>query len=212
MAKPFPINVDVQPNPANPHSWLPLMGHSPGESGPGGVRVMWGVLRPEYRSFSPSLSTFVRMKLAPAAGANATPWAITAYRYEVLLPAFASDHLRDPRLLIEAAEREQPADAKALAAYVTLTSSPDRLHAAWEIGRTLAKNLVDDHDVAALLVQHVPSLAGGSAQPHLHLVIPGPRRVTRYGMFSTLVGDLAGDRGRDLVLTLLAGIVGETSA
>ncbi|MDJ0277314.1 hypothetical protein QLH51_10965 [Sphingomonas sp. 2R-10] len=212
MAKPFPINADVQPDSANPHSWLPLLGHPPGESGPGGLRVLWGVLRPEYRSFSPSLSTFVRMKLAPAAGANAAPWTITAYRHEVLLPAFASDHLRDPRMLIEAAEREKPADAKALAAYVTLTSSPDRLHAAWEIGRTLAKRVVDDHDVAALLVQHVPSLAGGSARPHLHLVIPGPRRITRFSMFSTLVGDLAGDRGRDLVLKLLAGTVEETSA
>lgn len=212
MAKPYQVNADVEPDTANPHSWFRLIGHPPGESGPGGTRVMWGVMRPEYRTIRPSLSAFVKAKLAPAAGDDAPSWTVTAYRHEVLLPAFASDHLRDPRTLIEAAEREQPAGARALATYVTLTSEPERLHAAWEVARALAKRLVDDYDVAVLVVQHVPALAGGSAQPHVHLVIPGPRRLTRFSMFSTMVAEIARDAGRDLILQLLAEIVEETGA
>lgn len=41
VAKPYQVNPDVEPDPANPHSWFRLIGHPPGESGPGGIRVLW---------------------------------------------------------------------------------------------------------------------------------------------------------------------------
>lgn len=206
--KPYKINADRQPEPGNPHSWFTLIGHPPGEVGPGGYRVLWGVMRPEYRGYRSSLAAFAKAKLAPAAGANTAPWAVTAYRHEVLLPGFAGDHLRDPRVLIESAEQQQPATAKALASYVTLTATPTTLHGQFEIARRTGQMLVARFDVAALLVQHVPSLNGGSAQPHVHLVIPGPRRLTPWSGYGAPVGELSGDKRRDLILSLLAQVIG----
>lgn len=118
VAKPSITNTDVQPDPANPHSWFPVIGHPRGESGPGGNRVMTGVIRPEYRGFRPLLAAFVQAELAPAAPPDAEPWTVTAYRNEVLLPAHAGDHLRDVRTLIETAEREQAPSSKTFAGYV----------------------------------------------------------------------------------------------
>lgn len=210
--KPHEINADLKPDPNNPHSWFTLIGHPPGEATPEGYRVLWGVMRPEYRCHRPSLAAFAKAKLAPAAGPDAAPWAVTAYRHEVLLPPFAGDHLRDPRVLIEAAEREQASAAKALASYVTLTSTPATLHGQFEVARRVGQRLVARFHVAALLVQHVPALNGGSAQPHVHLLIPGPRRLTPWSGFGAPVAQLGGDKGRDLVLSLLADAVGSAAA
>ena len=208
--KPYEINAGLRPDPSNPHSWFTLIGHPPGETAPSGYRVLWGVMRPEYRDYRPSLAAFAQTKLAPAAGTNVAPWAVTAYRHEVLLPAFAGDHLRDPRVLIESAE-QQPVTAKALASYITLTSTPATLHGQFEVARRTAQMLVARFDVAALLVQHVPALNGGSAQPHVHLIIPGPRRLTPWSGYGAPVAELAGDKGRDLVLSLLAEVAESTA-
>lgn len=210
--KPHEINANLQPDPNNPHSWCKLIGHPPGEVGPEGHRVLWGVMRPEYRHYRPSLAAFAKMKLAPAAEPDAAPWAVTAYRHEILLPAFAGDHLRDPRALIEAAEREQVPAAKALASYVTLTSTPATLHGQFEVARRVGQMLVSRFGVAVLLVQHLPALNGGSAQPHVHFLIPGPRRLTPWSGFGAPVAELGGDKGRDLVLSLLTEAVGSAGA
>lgn len=209
MAAPFRINPDVVPSDGDPHSWLPLIGHPPGEDGPGGCRLMWGVLRPTFGDYRPSLARFVIAKLAAAVPPGAAPWTVTAHRHEVLLPAHAGDHLLDPRALIEAAEREQIPHAKAQAAYITLTSAPPTLHRQFEVARSLAGRLVDCFDTAALLVQHVPSHNGGSALPHVHLIVPGPRAITPYSTFGRPIAELARDKGRYLVLEHLAAIVAE---
>lgn len=210
MAKPLPfvVNPHVLPDPKNPHSWLTLIGHEPGAS-THGWRVMTGTLRPQLPcGYRPSLVAFARAKLAPAAESGMPAWSVSAYRHEVLLPADAGDHLRDPRLLVEIAEREQPADAKALASYITLTSTPSRLHAAYEVGRSVARRIADAHGVGVLLVQHVPSVNGSTARPHLHLVAV-PRQILPWS-FGPYVSALIGDRTRDLVLGYLADVVGET--
>lgn len=209
MAKPFIINPDVQPDPANPHSWFPLIGHPKGETGSGEYRVMAGVMRPEYRQFRPSLAAFVQAKLAPAAPSDAAPWAISTYRHEVLLPPQAGDHLRDPRTLIETAEREQAPSAKALASYITLTSTTNALHTQYEVAREVGRWLVAEFQVAVLLVQHVPSLNLGSAEPHVHIIVPGPRAITPYSTFGQPVAALSGDKGRDFVLARLATLVAD---
>lgn len=211
MAKPFVINADLQPNPANPHSWFPITGHDKGETGSGGYRVLWGVMRPEYRGYRPSLSVFAQAKLAPVGSSDAAPWAITTYRHEVLLPAHAGDHLRDPRVLIETAEREQAQATKALAAYITFTSATTALHAQYEVAREIARWLVTEFQVAVLLVQHVPTCNEGTAQPHVHVIVPGPRVTTTYSTFGQPVSALAGDKGRDLVLAKLALIVADAA-
>ncbi len=208
MVSPFRINPDVAPSDNDPHSWLPLIGHPPGEVGPGGIKVMWGVLRPTFGGYRPSLARFAVAKLMVAAPPDTSPWTVTAHRHEVLLPAHAGDHLLDPRNLIELAERSQLADAKAQAAYITLTSAPVALHAQYEVARLLGRWLVERFDIAVLLVQHVPARSGGSAAPHVHMIIPGPRVLTPYSLFGRPVAELARDKGRELVLERLATIVG----
>lgn len=211
MAVPYRINPDAVPNDRDPHSWLPLTGHPPGEMGPGGFRLMWGVLRPSFAGYRPSLSRFAQAKLAVAVPGDARPWGTTAYRHEVLLPAQAGDHLRDPQTLIETAERECLSEAKAHACYITLTSEPSTLHGQFEAARALGWWLVESFDVAVMLIQHVPSLNGNSAAPHVHMIVPGPRAITRYGSFGRPIAELARDKGRDLVLDRLAAIVGDTA-
>ena len=209
MAAAYRINPDAEPTDTDPHSWLRLIGHPQGETGPGGIRAMWGVLRPEYRDFRPSLTRFIEAKLTVASLPGTPPWTISAHRHEVLLPPQAGDHLLDPRMLAETAAREQIANATALATYVTLTSSPTKLHRQWEMAREIGRRLVATFDVAVLLVQHVPSKNGGTAQPHVHMIIPGPRAITPYGCFGKAIAELARDKGRELILESLTAIVGE---
>ena len=212
VGKPVIINAGVEPTPANPHSHLPLLGDAPGEAGPGGIRTCYGVLRPEYRGHLNSLASFARAKLTVAAVPGTPAWTITAHRAEVLLPAHADDRLLDPRVLCEAAETEHPPTGEALATYVTLTWTPARLHLQYEVGRAIARWLTDEFGVAVLLVQHVPARNGGTAQPHIHLIVPGPRRIMPWGGFGDYVKPLCRDGGRQLVVDRLAGLVEETAS
>ncbi|MAC11326.1 MAG: hypothetical protein CMN74_03680 [Sphingorhabdus sp.] len=193
------LNEGLEPNEANPHSWLVLTG-DPSKETLGRPLIMWGTLRAEHRGRKNSLSEFVLAKLMPAAPKGTAPWTATAHRHEVLLPDHAPDHLLGVRTLIEAAEREFPGDPKALCAYATLTEEPATLHSAFELARDLARELVHRFDVAALLVQHVPARVANTALPHVHIVFPGPRRITRFGAFGSYVSDLTGDRGRELIV------------
>lgn len=211
MRAPVRINPDVVPTDGNPHSWLPLIGHASGEVAASGVKVMWGVLRPTFAGYAPSLPQFVQSKLRVATPADAPLWTVTAHRHEVLLPVHAGDHLRDPQTLIEMAERDRMPDAKAQATYITLTWVPTTLHSQFELARGVGRWLVDIYDVAVLLIQHVPALNGGSAPPHVHMVIPGPRAITPYSSFGRPVADLARDAGWQRVLDCLS-VMAEATA
>lgn len=115
--------------------------------------------------------------------------------------------MRDVRTLTETAEREQAPSAKALASYITLTSTTNALHTQYEVAR--GRPLVAEFHVAVLLVQHVPALNLGSAEPHVHIIVPGPRAITPYSTFGQPVAALSGDKGRDLVLARLATLVAD---
>ncbi len=189
MAKPTPVNKDQPCDAANPHSQLALVGEPAGCAGP---RCMVGTLRPVHQGNANSAAAFARAKLAPAS-ADPTSWIITAHRAEVLLPAGADDRLACPRALFEAVDAEHPADGKALLAYATLTWRPQRLHRQWELGRTLAQEWTREHGVAVLLVQHVPARVASGNDPHLHLMVAGPRRIEPWGGFGSYVAPLLGD-------------------
>ena len=206
-SKPVLINAGVEPTPANPHSHMPLLGDPPGESGPGDVRTLYGVLRPSYRGHANSITALVRAKVTVAAPAGTPAWTVTAHRAEVVLPCHADDRLLDPRTLIEMVEAQHPPAGEALATYVTLTWAPTRLHAAFERGRALARWLNDEFGVAVLLVQHVPALNASSAPHHLHAIIPGPRRLAPWGGYAEYVKPLCRDGGRQLVVDQLARLI-----
>ncbi len=206
-AKPVLINAGVVPTPANPHTHMPLLGDPPGESGPGDVRTLYGVLRPSYRDHANSLAALARAKLTVAAAADMPEWTVTAHRAEVLLPAHADDRLLDPRTLVEIADAQHPPSGEALATYVTLTWTPARLHAAFERGRAVARWLADEFGVAVLLIQHVPALNASTAPHHLHLIVPGPRRLAPWGGFAEYVKPLCRDGGRQIIVDQLARLI-----
>ena len=202
------VNGDLVPNPANPHSWMVLKGDETGREAVPGWRVMFGNLRPVHRGFAPSLSALAAAKIMPAAPAGTPVWQATAHRVEVLLPAFAEDALLDPETLVKRAEAEQPENPRGLATYITLTSNPERLHRQYEICREVARRIVDRLEGALILVQHVPARAASANPPHLHIIVPGPRRLTRFSSFGSFVSELSSDAGRDLIIDELETVLG----
>jgi hypothetical protein len=191
VTKPVCVNKDHVRVEGNPHTHLALLGDPSGTSGP---RCMAGTLRPVHQGSANRASAFVRTKINPVVGSAADDWTLVAHRAEVILPRHADDRLSDPRTLFEAVDAEHPADGKALLTYLTLTWRPERLHRQWELGRRLATELARDHNVAVLLVQHVPGKMGRSTDPHLHLAVAGPRRIEPWSGFAAYVPALMGDR------------------
>ncbi|WP_375429472.1 hypothetical protein [uncultured Sphingomonas sp.] len=194
------INGDRDPDPLNPHTWLPLIGDPPGETG---LRILYGVLRPEYRGWRNSAVAMTKAKLQPVPPPADAPWAVTAARAEVLLPDDADDRFACPKVLMEAHDAEQPADKPVVLSYVTITWPTSRLHRMYEIVRAvMLDTLVRDLGVAVLLVQHAPHRAASSNLPHVHALIG--RRVTSLGLAS-FAAPLCGDKGRDLIVAAFEG-------
>ena len=195
-ARSVEINVGCVPNPHNPHTWLPLIGDPPETIG---TRILYGCLRPIFRGHVNSAAAFSAAKIGVVKSAETPPWTLTATRAEVLLPVAADDRFTDPKTLMETIDAERPKDGKALLAYLTFTYPTDRLHTQWELVRTFARRfLVDPFEVAALLVQHAPHKSASGNLPHIHVAIPGPRRLTSLG-FAEWVTPLASDKAHRLV-------------
>lgn len=191
MTKPHFVNEGHVRDAGHPHTHLNLLGEPPGRKGP---RCLTGTLRPMHQGCPNSAASFVRAKLNPIVGLAPDDWTMRAHRAEVFLPRYADDRLEDPKTLFSAVDDEHPKEGAALLAYVTLTWRPERLHRQWQIGRQLAMDFADKYDVATLMVQHVPGLAGRATDPHLHLAIAGPRRIERWSGFGGYVTPLMGDR------------------
>ena len=154
---------------------------------------MVGTLRPVHQEHANSAAAFVHAKLQVVPSTDGKDWTVTAHRAEVLLPPGADDRFCCPRTLFEAIDVEHPADGKALLTYITLTWRPERLHLQWELCRQMALELVREHEVAALAVQHAPGKIARSNDPHVHLAIAGPRVLGSLG-FGSYVTQLMGDR------------------
>lgn len=197
------INADRDPDPRDVHSWLVLAGDPPGTAG---TRILYGVLRPSYRNWSNTAAAFAKAKIRPVPSGSDDPWAVTASRCEVLLPAEADDRFLSPQVLMETHDAEQPATKPIILTYVTITLPAARLHEQYELVRAFAlAKLVQTYGVAVLLVQHAPHRAASSNLPHVHLMIG--RVVGSLGM-KEYVGVLCGDKGRDLIV----GAFGEFEA
>lgn len=196
IARPVLVNEGHVRDPANPHTHLNLLGLPAGQPGP---RCMAGTLRPLHQNGANSAAAFARSKINPVVGASSDDWTLVAHRADVVLPRCADDRLGDLRSLFEAVDAEHPADGKALLTYLTLTWRPDRLHRQWELGRQMAVEFARDHHVAVLIVQHVPARAARSNDPHLHLLVAGPRRVEPWAGFGSYVPALMGDRVWNMV-------------
>ncbi len=192
------INAADDPNPRNPHSWLPLIGDPPGTQG---LRILYGVLRPEYRGVANLAADFGRLKLQPVPPPPDAPGAVTAARAEVLLPNDADDRFACADVFLAAHDAERPAAKAVLLAYVTITYPTSRLHVQYEAVRQIMQGIVRAHGVAILLVQHAPHRAANAKAPHIHALIG--RRITSLGL-STFVPAFCGDKGRDLIVEACA--------
>lgn len=198
------VNSDRAPIAGNPHTWLPLLGDAPGGNG---LRILYGVLRPNYRGWSNTAVAFGRAKLQISAPAGLDPWAITAVRAEVLLPEGADDRYASPRTLLEAVDEPGVAPKAALLAYATITWPTQRLHEQYEAVRDVLGEIVRRFGCPALLVQHAPHLARSDNPHHCHCLVV-PQRLTSLG-WARLVPTLGGDKGRQLFVDGMAARLAE---
>lgn len=122
--------------------------------------------------------------------------AITAERWEVLLPAGAADELIEPEKLCAAYHVKKGAQIQHLAGVVSIRfpgadQRPPtmRLHECWELGRSFGRYISSTLEVAVVAVLHVPGRSWGLGPPHIHLVCPS--RVVRPATgFSAFVREL----------------------
>lgn len=188
------INGDLQPSAANPHSWLPLAGDPPDAP----TKIMYGVLRPEYRGWTNSAVRFARAKIEVGLRKDAEPWTAGAARVEVLLPNDADDRFLDPKVLMEGIDAEPLRSKPYILTYLTITAPTPRLHHQAELVRAYARtHLVGELGAGVLMVQHAPNRAGYSAAPHVHLLVT--RRVGSLGLAEP-VPQLTGDKGRKVIV------------
>jgi hypothetical protein len=174
------INPFSTPDPGNVHTWLSLVGDAVGTMD---ARVMYGCLQPVFQGQVNSASAFTAAKISLDTTPGPPCWTPNAVRTEVLLPSGADDRFADPRILMETVDAELPAKAKALLAYFAFTFPTSRLHEQYELVRDFTRRLiVDPFRVGAVLVHHAPHRAGSANQPHVHVMIAGPRRLTALGL------------------------------
>jgi len=201
------VNAACEPNPSNPQSWLPLVAEPATADG---SRLVYGVLRPEYRGRSNSAAAFVQAKLQPVPPIEGGPWSVTAHRVEVLLPEDADDRFGDPRILAEAIDLERPANRPVLLACATITLPATRLHRQWEVIRGFARaELVEALGLGVIAVQHAPHRAGSDRPAHVHLLVG--RKITSLGL-AGFAKPLCGDGGFRLIAERLAAYRAEMGA
>lgn len=201
------INADREPVAGNPHTWLPLVGDPTGTLG---LRVLYGVLRPIYRGWTNTAATFGRAKLQVVPPMESDPWAVTAVRAEVLLPAGADDRYLSPRVLLETVDEPEREAKIALLAYATITYPTQRLHEQWEDVRSVISGIVHQHGCPSLLVQHAPHLARSNNPHHCHALVV-PRRLTSLG-FAGLVSTFGGDKGRQVIVDAMTARLAGTGS
>jgi hypothetical protein len=196
--RPVVLNADRERDPANPHSWLELLG-DPADAV--GLRVMWGVLRARHLNVENSASAFVAAKLRPSWSPD--PSAATAAWVETLTSADADDSFADAALLAARIDREIARDiagSAPLLGYATITDpGACRIHVFREELRAIARGLVEAHGGAVIAVVHAPGRAGNGNPLHGHLCVT-PYIVDGPLGFSRRIAAFCGDAGRQVIL------------
>lgn len=194
------INEGKQPTAGDPHSWLPLLGDR--DTTKDDLRILYGVLRPVYRGWTNSAAAFARAKLQPISPPGQDPWAITAARAEVLLPAGADDRFAFPQELMKEIDAPEDEPKPALLAYATFTWPAERLHSQYELVRGYLCTVVRELACPVLLVQHAPNRRRSDNPPHCHALL-GVRKLTSLGQCGP-IPLLCGDKGRQHIVDSFA--------
>jgi hypothetical protein len=146
---------------------------NPGGETPG---FSYGVLRRTYRGTACNVSPaeFIRRKLYPVDAPPEGSWErpFTCARWDVLLPASASDEYLSPHRLMEDYERHLfPWRQGLLCAVKIVQPVTEPLQASYERIRAAARNASLKRNLPVVLCAHAPFLAGVDSrlrQPHVH--------------------------------------------
>lgn len=118
-----------------------------------------------------------------------------AAHHDLLLPDAAGGEYMDLGYLLQRYDSMLPAAERTGFAQFTLTLPPDQPpHRGWEQARAWVRSyFVRQEQLAALMVLHLPYLAGSSNASHIHIVVPA-RRLSVNG-FTGQARDVCSDSG-----------------
>lgn len=163
--------------------------------------LVYGMLRAAFNQVPNNTVDYVAGKLRVADQTTAC-WKPQVAGYDVLLPHQAPALWRDARELWAAYEGARLPKQRDLAISVTAYLDTARsLHDGWEQVRAWTyAALVKKRSLAATIALHVPSTAGSSNAPHVH-VIATARRALAWG-FGTFADETTDETLKALALDL----------
>jgi hypothetical protein len=131
---------------------------------PAGVDMAHGILQTMHKGQPNTVTAALTRRLAPHGRGNAL-----AYYDELLLPASAPDLLTNIDRLIALYDEQRLPEQKDLLGITTVRFEHGvTKHVAFELARGWARRSFSGRNLAALLVQHVPGLAGRDSKQHCH--------------------------------------------
>lgn len=130
-------------------------------------------------------------------------WQRTCEQVEVILPRYAPDSCRDPRMLARLADEQRMPNQRDLAVIVNLRfPRHELLHHVWRLAIEFAsEHFARQRQLPTLAVLHVPQLAGRPNLTHVHLIVSRRRLINSFADFCD---DIAGQPGRALIGELWA--------
>lgn len=136
-----------------------------------------------------------RAGIAPMVLAKLAPKGHAAARHDLLLPGAASGEYQDLRHLLQRFDAMLPRVERNGYAQFTITLPSEQVvHVGWEQVRAWVRSyFVDQQQLAALMVLHLPFLAGSANPNHIHVILPA-RRLSLHG-FSGQARDVFCDQG-----------------
>lgn len=144
-----------------------------------GDRPEFRYLRRFYEESGP------RAGIESAVLAKLTPAGYPAARHDLLLPDMASGEYADLAYLLHRYDQTLPDTERTGFAQYTIDLDVERpVHACWEEVRAWVRvYFVQELQLAALMVLHMPHLAGSANASHIHILIPGRKlTVNGFGM------------------------------
>lgn len=115
--------------------------------------------------------------IAAAVSAKLNPAGHEAARHDVLVPASAPGEYAQLSHLLARYDATQPLIERNAYAQFTLDIDADvPIHVGWEQARSWVMTyFVQQHQLAAVLVLHMPFLAGSGNHSHVHILLPARR-------------------------------------
>lgn len=127
-----------------------------------------GIIRHEHRGVMTSAADAIARRLSLH-----NPGEIDCFDHEVLLPRCAPDHLRNLSNLVVAYEGQLlPMQEDLLGIATVRFGHEERFHRQWELARGWVRASFNARELAAVMVHHVPALAGRGHKPHIHTLYP----------------------------------------